>query len=267
VRAVFEKLTEEDLFEILKSPNNPIILGKKLDFGAYGIAVKFEEEALRYLAQLAYSENTGARGLVSAIERVLLIFENQLPSSNIRKFPVTFSLVQNPQGALRKLLAKPEEPTWEETFDRLAAEEIVTIKDYVSSHRKSLSEKYSLTLTPSRIDIVAAYYGKQVLDIGSVIKKIRSCYDEIKKTELIFFKNHDINIILEDDAIDYIIGQIVGNALHVDDFYKQLTENFEYGLKLMQEKTGKNRFFITKDALINPEGYLSKLITSEFNNP
>ena len=39
-RAVFEKLTEDDLFEILKNPSNPIILGKKLDFAAYGIDVE-----------------------------------------------------------------------------------------------------------------------------------------------------------------------------------------------------------------------------------
>ena len=37
VKAVFDHLGEEDLYQILKNPNNPIILGKKLDFAAYGI--------------------------------------------------------------------------------------------------------------------------------------------------------------------------------------------------------------------------------------
>ena len=49
VRAVFEQLTEDDLYEILKNPNNPIILGKKLDFAAYGIDIKFEDKALAHL--------------------------------------------------------------------------------------------------------------------------------------------------------------------------------------------------------------------------
>ena len=48
VRAVFEKLTQEDLFEILKNPSNPIILGKKLDFAAYDINVKFENKSPWY---------------------------------------------------------------------------------------------------------------------------------------------------------------------------------------------------------------------------
>ena len=75
VRAVFEHLTEKDLYDILKNPNNPIILGKKLDYAAYDIEIKFEDQVLHMLAQQAYSENTGARGLVSAVEKALLEFE------------------------------------------------------------------------------------------------------------------------------------------------------------------------------------------------
>jgi hypothetical protein len=34
---------------------------------------------------------------------------------------------------------------------------------------------------------------------------------------------------------------------------------------LVQEKTGKNRFFITKDAHLNPESYISNLIKDELS--
>ena len=72
VRTVLEPLDENDLYEILKNPSNPIIIGKKLDFDAYGIDVKFDDQALRLLARDASAENTGARGLVSAVEKALL---------------------------------------------------------------------------------------------------------------------------------------------------------------------------------------------------
>ena len=62
VRAIFEHLNETDLYHILKNPNNPITLGKKLDFAAYGIDAKFEDKALQSLARKAAKENTGARG-------------------------------------------------------------------------------------------------------------------------------------------------------------------------------------------------------------
>ena len=41
VRSVFERLSEDDLYEILCNPNNSIILGKKLDFAAYDILKVF----------------------------------------------------------------------------------------------------------------------------------------------------------------------------------------------------------------------------------
>lgn len=68
VNAVLDPLSVEDLFTILKNPNNPTILGKKMDFMAYNIRIKFSDKALHMMAEKAYEQRTGARGLVSAIE-------------------------------------------------------------------------------------------------------------------------------------------------------------------------------------------------------
>ena len=263
VTAVFENLTEDDLFEILKNPNNPIILSKKLDFNAYGIDIKFEDETLRILAENAFSEKTGARGLVSAIERKMLLFEKKLPSKGTKKFPVTAWVIEKPEESLEALIASPDDKKINESFEKLSNNEKEFIKDYLKSNNKNLSEKHNLTMTPSRIDIIAEYYTRCIMDTGSVIKKIKSFYDEIKKIELYFFKTHDINIVLEEDAIDYIIEQLVTSEIRIDVFYKQLTEDFELGLKLVREKTEKNRFFISRKALLDPESFISELIKDE----
>ncbi len=262
VRAIFERLTENDLFEILKNPNNPVILGKKLDFAAYNIDIKFDDPVLRILAQNAFMENTGARGLVSAVEKALLLFERCLPSSEVKKFPVTLSVLRTPEQALSKLMDKENHDVLEE-FDRLAKDERTAIKAYLHTNRKNLSEKYSLTLTPSRMDIVTSFYSKNVMDVGHIIQKVKSLYDEIKKIELSFYKKHDINIVLEDNAIDFIIEQLTNPAIHIADFERQLSIDFELGLKLVREKTGKNRFFITRKALLEPETFISNLIKDE----
>jgi hypothetical protein len=110
------------------------------------------------------------------------------------------------------------------------------------------------------MDIIARYYGKQAIDVGQAIQQIRSYYDDVKKIELYFFKNHDINIVLEDEAIDTIIGKFVHSGIHLDEFYQQLNLDFEHGLKLVKEKTGKSRFFITRSALLNPENYIRQLL-------
>jgi ATP-dependent Clp protease ATP-binding subunit ClpX len=265
VRAVFEKLTEKDLFEILRNPSNPIILGKKLDFAAYGIDIVFEDRALEVLAKNAFIENTGARGLVSAVEGALLPFEKKLPSTHIKKFPVTVTDVKNPEKSLKQVLALSNPDELNETYEKLFLAEKEYIKGYLDSNRMNFSKKYGLTLTQSRIDIVASYYASHVMDIEKVIKKIKSFYDDIKKIELYFYKNHDINIVLEDDAIDYIIDQLEKSTYDIETLCDHISNDFEYGLKLVQEKTGKNRFFITKDALLNPESFISNLIKDELS--
>jgi endopeptidase Clp ATP-binding regulatory subunit ClpX len=266
VRSVFEKLTKDDLFEILKNPNNPIILGKKLDFAAYDIQVKFEDKVLRILAEKAFEENTGARGLVSAVEGALLLFEKKLPSTGISKFPVTESVIENPQKSLDVLITPEDDKEIMDTFEALTQNEVDFIKDYLKSNKANLAEKYSLTMTPSRIDIVATYYSQHLMDVGKVIKKIKSHYDEVKKIELYFFKNHDINIVLEDDAIDFIIEKFVTNEIHLDDLYKKLSDDFEHGLKLVREKTGRSRFFLTRAALLDPESFVNDMIQEKFKS-
>jgi endopeptidase Clp ATP-binding regulatory subunit ClpX len=263
VRAVFEHLTEEDLYRILKNPNNPIVLGKKLDFAAYGIEIKFEDQLLRALAKHAFDENTGARGLVSAVEKALLDFERKLPSTGITKFPATSAIIENPADFLNTITAEAQQEAIHQLFDRLLQQEKEIIKDYLKENQKNMAEKYSLTMTPSRIDIVASCYAKNTLDIGKVIDKIKSHYDNVKKIELYFFKNHDINIVLEDDAIDFIIEKLIESPFDLNDVIEKIDQDFQHGLKLAREKTNRNRFFITRKALLDPEAYVSELIKDQ----
>ncbi|MBA4367193.1 MAG: ATPase [Desulfobacterium sp.] len=264
VKAIFEKLTEEDLYNILKNPNNPIILGKKLDFHAYGIKAKFEDRSLEKLALTAFQENTGARGLVSAIEEALLVFENKLPSTEVKQFPITLSMIEKPEENL-SLLLKPENSSyWQNEFYRISELEKESVKEYITMNRKNLGDKYNFTLSDPRINIVADCYCSNVSDIGNILRKVKQYYDEVKKLELYFFNRQDINIVLEDDAIDYIIERIVNGKLDFEQFTKKISIDFDHGLKLVKEKTGRTRFFITKEALVEPDIYIGKLLKNEY---
>jgi len=263
VRAVFEDLSEKDLFQILKNPNNPIILGKKLDFAAYGIDIKFEDAVLQMLAKQAAAENTGARGLVSAVEKTFIEFEKKLPSTQLKKFPATMNIIRDPQKSILDLTAASADAGTSTVFEKLVQEERHSITQYLELNKKHLTAKYNLTLTPARMNIVAQFYAKNVMDIENVVKQIKANYDDIKKIELYFFKNHDINIVLEEDAIDFIMEQLIEAPIALDDIFKKVNSDFEYGLKLAREKTGRSRYFITRQALLAPETYISQLIQSE----
>ena len=87
VVVVFDELKKEDLVKILENPNNPIIISKRLDFRSYGIDIVFEDAALEMIAEMAAEEKTGARGLVSAIEKVMIPFEKKAPFYRDQEIP------------------------------------------------------------------------------------------------------------------------------------------------------------------------------------
>ncbi len=263
VRAIFERLGEQDLFDILKNPSNPIVLGKKLDFAAYDIDVKFDDGLLKHLAHAAYKENTGARGLVSAVEKALLPFEKKLPSINVRLFPAMANVVSDPENVLSSFVKDPGSPERIETYEKLSRDERSYIASYLSDHWDRWADQYHLSLTPVRAEAISDFYSRGVMDIGMAIGAIKTFHEKVKGIELRFFKNHGINIVLEEDAVDYLVGKLASGEMGIDGTYHKLTNDFELGLKLILEKTGKNRFFISKKTLLAPEDYLNRLIRDE----
>jgi len=267
VRAIFERLTEDDLYTILKNPNNPIILGKKLDFGAYYIKAKFEDQALKLLSHRAFEENTGARGLVSSIEHALLLFEKKLPSTSLKKFPITSDIIENPFASLEWLIDPANQNKIDKTFQTLFNDEKAAIIEYIYANKKNLNKKHGLSLTAGRIDLIARFYSEKESDIENIFKQVKICYEDIKSIELNFLKEYGINVVLEEEAIDLVIEQYIKSSIQIDDFYIKFIADFELGLKLVREKTGRNRFFITKQGLLSPDKFISRLLTNNCNSP
>jgi hypothetical protein len=49
----------------------------------------------------------------------------------------------------------------------------------------------------------------------------------------------------------------------LNDVIEKIDQDFQHGLKLAREKTNRNRFFITRKALLDPETYVSELIKDQ----
>ena len=86
VIASLDALDEEALVRILREPKNALIKQYKKLFEMDNIQIDFEEDALRAIAKKAIERKTGARGLRSIVEAVLLDTMYDLPSiENLQK--------------------------------------------------------------------------------------------------------------------------------------------------------------------------------------
>jgi endopeptidase Clp ATP-binding regulatory subunit ClpX len=107
VRVALDLLTADDLAAVLRAEDN-LLEQYVRDFAGYGIELSFSDDAIREIAERAVAEKTGARGLMTILERTLREFKFELPSSPVRKLVVTREIIRNPAAALAGLLAVPK---------------------------------------------------------------------------------------------------------------------------------------------------------------
>lgn len=262
VISILEELSERDLFEILRNQNNSIIMSKKQDFRAYAIDLKFEEDALRLLAHHAYQEHTGARALVSAVERALLPFEKKLPSIDLSFLVVTSDVVNDPEQELQELLENLQDKARLRRYKAILAEEKQNLISRLEQEDLPLWEDFNLKPTPNRLDLVAHLSLKEDLDFRQAGERVRSWIEQIKSYEDSFFNRCGLRIYLEEDAVDNLLYSCMDDSTNLYVQCERLCNILEYGLTLIREKTAQNIFNISAEAVNNPELYINRLIRS-----
>ena len=96
--ATLEELTEDDFVRILTTPKNALVRQYQKYFDFEKVALKFTDDALRAIAQEALRRKTGARGLRSILEEVMLDTMYELPSRNdIQECTITRDVVTERQ--------------------------------------------------------------------------------------------------------------------------------------------------------------------------
>ena len=95
VIVTLENLDESALVKIIRDPKNSLAKQYKKLFDLDGIELEFEDEAYRAIAHLAIERETGARGLRSIIEGLMMKPMFELPSlPDVKKVVVTAGFVR-----------------------------------------------------------------------------------------------------------------------------------------------------------------------------
>src|SRR5690606_12260115 len=90
-----DALDIDALVRILVEPKNALVKQYKKIFELDGVELEFDEEALRLIAHKAMERKTGARGLRSIVEEILLDVMYELPSmSDVKRCIITKETVE-----------------------------------------------------------------------------------------------------------------------------------------------------------------------------
>ncbi|WP_340616286.1 ATP-dependent protease ATP-binding subunit ClpX [Xenorhabdus entomophaga] len=108
VVATLTELNEEALIQILQEPKNALTKQYQALFNLEGVELEFRKEALTAIAKKAMARKTGARGLRSIVESVLLDTMYDLPSmEHVDKVVVDESVVEEKSAPLL-IYSKPD---------------------------------------------------------------------------------------------------------------------------------------------------------------
>ena len=204
VRVACEPLKADDLADILVSSEGSILRQYESDFRGYGIDFSVTKEAVEAVARLAYEEKTGARGLMTVLERTLRDFKFDLPSSGIRHFELDSPTVEDPKAGLERLLTANAS----------------LLRGELSGSLDEFAEKFR-----------AENGCKLDFDAGAREKIISLC----------------------------VARDTTARALSADHF-----RGYAHGEAKDSRDTGGEEFPITKEAVENPDKYLSDLVVNSF---
>jgi endopeptidase Clp ATP-binding regulatory subunit ClpX len=204
VRVACEELTRDDLGQILRSSEGNVLEQYKGDFAGYDIKFSIDDGAIDQIAEQAADEKTGARGLVTILEKTFRDFKFELPSSGIRHFEVSAETVAQPQDALAELL--------EQNRDQMDESMLADVDRFTEDFKR---------------------------EYGFLLRMRKPAKVAIAKIAL--KENRSVRAVCEKKFCDY-----------------------EHGLGIISQRTGKKEFVIEKKTIDDPDKELSRWVIDSF---
>jgi len=264
VIAVLEDLDEEDLYKILKNRYSSVVTAKKQDFKAYGIDIRFADGALRKIAQLAHKEKTGARALISVMERILVGFERELPSSDVTRFAVTEDLVEDPRGFLEAILHDELHSSRRRIFDEIDNAEREQLMQELESRSAEFERQFGKALSGEALQTVVEASVTQCMLPETMYKRYIRVEADIRAFEKEFEALYGLKIRFEPDALAELIRLVLNGSEEALIVCRKIFQNYHHGLKLVMERAGTLEFAISKEAVSDPERYLNDMIQQTY---
>ena len=191
-------------------------------------------------------------------------FEHTLPSTQIRHLIVTSDMVNNPDGELNKILTHPDDPEREAAFQCLLTEEEACLEKYIREKIQDWQQSYGTSFSDARIRLIIRHTLEQQSYVEVTIEEIQAIQRAVQDFAKQFSARNELEISFTDEAVDYLANNIWKESQDISLYLKTALQNYDHGLKLIREKTGKRHFLIPEEGVANPEQFLNGLIQEAY---
>jgi hypothetical protein len=243
-----------------------VVTAKKQDFKAYGIDIRFSDDALRVMAGKAHEEKTGARALISVMEKTLVSFERVLPSVDVKRFTVTRDLAEDPRPFLEAILADEFHPSRCEIFEEVDACERNETMQELKSRRAEFEQLFGKALEGKALEVIVEAAAGKGVSPDTMYKRYIKVEQEIKGFEDEFFRTYGLKIRFLEEALLELARLSLSESEEPLIVCRKIFQNYHHGLKLVMERADSSEFLIPKEAVHNPEKYLNEIIQQTYRS-
>jgi len=251
VRVALGELTAADLEQILGSAEESILKQYREDLAGYGIELEVTPKGLHEVAVRAHAEGTGARGLMTILERTFRDAKFELPSARVRRLVLTAELVREParvvaelarQGAARTPPVPPVPPP-----QAGAAPPGPAAPDPAAPEESG----------PDPRDLGPAYLADQV---GYTDVDVAAATAEAAVFAALFAQEHGIQVTFTQAAVEFLLRLARDRRVSVQQVCQGRFRNLGHALRLLERHTGRTQFTVTLPIARDPDYELSRRI-------
>ena len=153
VRVALKDLCQEDLEKILTGVSNNYIQQYQEAFNGYGIQLNVSPDAIEEIARQAAEEKTGARGLLTVLERTFRDFKYELPDLEVKSLDINADAVKDPKTALAQRLEEYKMKLLTDELDNRCDLFAMEVKAYCDEFNK----EYGFTLEVPEFTVFDAF--------------------------------------------------------------------------------------------------------------
>jgi hypothetical protein len=169
-------------------------------------------------------------------------------------------MVDDPAGELKKILDHPDDPGQKEDFHRLLAEEEKNLEESLRQKAAEWQERSGIRFSDERIQLITRRSVETQTDVDGAVEEIQAIQQTARAFAEEFSRRNDLEMSFTEEAIDRLVEKVWKEGLDPADFLGRSFQNYEHGLKLIREKTGRREVLISAEGMENPEQFLNGMI-------
>jgi hypothetical protein len=197
---------------------------------------------------------------------VLLPYEKNLPSSTIRYLVVTSGVVLDPPGELDLILGNPHDPERLQAYLQFIEKEKAVAREQVMTEGDRYLLQFPQIFSAERIELAVEQQLRIGLTIDAVMDEMVMLYNQIRVFEADFFENYHFRIHFDEEAINQIIEEALQRDSSATAVCLGVSRDFDYGFKLIADRSGQTEFTLPRRAILQPSIYLDELIRENYRN-